>query len=176
LEEEVRGFGFEGDVADFVDDEQRCSPEPAELVVEAALGVGVAEACDPFGGGRERDGVTGLACSDRDADGEVGFPGAGRPEEDDVVACVDEVECAEVRDDVALEGALVVEVEVFEGLAGREPCGADAASPPWSWRAATSRSRQAARNSSCVQLSVRARSASRSNAAASDGAFSARHR
>jgi hypothetical protein len=38
----------------------------------------------------------------------------------------DEVEGAEVGDDVAFEGALVVEVELLEGLAGREPGGPDA--------------------------------------------------
>jgi N-methylhydantoinase A/oxoprolinase/acetone carboxylase beta subunit len=49
-------------------------------------------------------------------------------------------------------------------------------SPPWASRAATSRCRQAARNSSCVQPSDRARSARRSTAPASEGAFSARVR
>jgi hypothetical protein len=44
-------------------------------------------------------------------------------------------------------------------------------SPLWSWRAATSRSRHAARNSSWVQPSLRARSASRSTQRASEGAF-----
>src|SRR5437879_9490303 len=52
--------------------------------------------------------------------------GSGRAEEDDVVAALDEVEGAEVSDDVTLEAALVVEVELLEGLAGREPGGADA--------------------------------------------------
>ncbi len=126
LEEQVGGFGFEGDVADFVDDEERVAAEAAELVVEPAGGVGVGEAVDPFGGGGERDAVAGLAGPDGQADGEVGLAGAGRAEEHDVVAGVDEVEGAEVGDHVALEGALVVEVEVLEGLAGREPGGADA--------------------------------------------------
>ena len=64
LEEQVGGFGFEGDVADFVDDEERVAAEAAELVVEAAWRVGVAEAVDPFGGGGERDAVAGLAGAD----------------------------------------------------------------------------------------------------------------
>ena len=126
LEEQVGGFGFEGDVADFVDDEQRVAAEAAELVVESAGGVGVGEAVDPFGGGGEGDAVAGVAGADAEADGEVGLAGAGRAEEHDVVAGGDEVEGAEVGDDVAFEGALVVEVELVEGLAGREAGGADA--------------------------------------------------
>ena len=59
-------------------------------------------------------------------DGEMGLAGAGRPEEHDVVLGFDEVERAEMGDHVALEGALVIEVEVLEGLAGREAGGADA--------------------------------------------------
>jgi hypothetical protein len=50
LEEEVGGLGFEGDVADFVDDEQRDPPESGELDLEPSLGVSVGEAGDPFGG------------------------------------------------------------------------------------------------------------------------------
>ena len=49
-------------------------------------------------------------------------------------------------------------------------------SPPWDSRAATSRCRQAARNSSWVQDSARARSASRGTDSRSVGAFSARVR
>ena len=87
--------------------------------------VGVAEAGDPFGGGGERDAVAGLAGPDPETGREVGLAGAGRPEEHDVVLGLDEVEGAEMGDHVAFEGALVVEVEVLEGLAGREPGGPD---------------------------------------------------
>ena len=101
LEEQVGGFGFEGDVADFVDDDQRVAAEPAQLVVETAGGVGEGEAVDPFGGGGEHDAVPGVAGADGHTDGEVGLAGAGRAEEDDVVAGGDEVEGGEVGDDVA---------------------------------------------------------------------------
>ena len=36
LEEEVRGFWFEGDGADFVDDDQRTAAETSQLVVESS--------------------------------------------------------------------------------------------------------------------------------------------
>ena len=105
---------------------ERVAAEAAELVVEAAGVVGGGEPVDPFGGGGEGDAVAGLAGADRQADREVGLAGAGRTQEHDVVAGGDEIEGAEVGDDVAFEGALVVEVELLEGLAGREAGGTDA--------------------------------------------------
>ena len=127
LEEQVGGLGFEGDVADLVDDQQRDAAEAGELVLEAAGVVGVGEAGDPLGGGGERDAVAGLAGPDAQPGGQVGLAGAGRPEEHDVVFGGDEVQGAQVGDDLAFEGPLVVEVEVLQGLAGGEPGRADAA-------------------------------------------------
>ena len=71
--------------------------------------------------------MAGLAGADRQPGREVGLAGAGRAEEHDVVLGGDEVERPEVRDDVALEAAGVVEVELLQTLAGREPGGPDAA-------------------------------------------------
>ena len=71
--------------------------------------------------------MPGLAGADRDAGGQVGLAGAGRAEEDDVLLGGDEVQGAQVGDQVAFEAAGVVEVELLQGLAGREPGGADAA-------------------------------------------------
>jgi hypothetical protein len=89
----------------------------------------------------------------------VRLAGAGRPEEDGIGAGFDEVEGAEVGDDVLADAALVVEVEVLEGLSRREAGGGDAG--------LASRSRQAARKSSWLQASARARSARRSTPASS---------
>jgi hypothetical protein len=136
--------------------------------------VGVGEPADPLGGGRERDAVPGLAGPDAQPGGQVCFPGAGRAEEHDVVFRGDEVEGAQVGDDLAFEGPLMVEVEVLQGFAAGNLAARMRPSPPWDSRAATSRCRQAARNSSCVHDSARVRSASRSTAPASDGAFSGR--
>ncbi len=88
--------------------------------------VGVGEPGDPLGGGGEQDPVPGLAGPDRQADREMGLAGAGRAEEHDVVAGGDEVQGAQVGDQVAAEAAGVVEIELFQGLAGGEPGGADA--------------------------------------------------
>jgi hypothetical protein len=71
--------------------------------------------------------VPGLAGADRQAGGQVGLAGAGWAEEDHVLLPGDEVQGAQVGDDVALEAAGVVEVELLQGLAGREPGGSDPA-------------------------------------------------
>ena len=71
--------------------------------------------------------MTGLAGADGQSDGEVGLAGAGRAEEDHVVAGGDEVQGAQVGDGVAFERAGVVEVELLQALAGGETGSADAA-------------------------------------------------
>ena len=89
--------------------------------------VGVGQPVDPLAGGGEQDPVPGLAGAHRQTDREVGFAGAGRAEEHDVVLGGDEVQGAEVGDEFAFEAAGVVEVELLERLAGGEPGRADAA-------------------------------------------------
>ena len=177
MEEQVGGFGFEGDVADLVDDEQRVAAEPDELGLQPAGVVGVGEPGDPFGGGGEQDPVPGLAGADRQPDREVGLAGAGWAEEHDVVAGGDEVQGAQVGDGVAFEAAGVVEVELLQATcgpgSGRRGCGPRRRGTS---RAETSRCRQATRNSSWVQDSARARSASRGTDSRSVGAFNARVR
>ena len=79
LEEQVRRFGFERDVADFVDDQAGVAAEPDQLVLEPAGVVGVGEPVDPLGGGGEQDPVPGLAGADRQAGREVGLPVPGGP-------------------------------------------------------------------------------------------------
>ena len=126
-EHEVGGLGVERDVADLVDDEQRDERQPPQLGVEAVLALGFGEPGDPFGRGRERDALAGQAGADRDRDREVRLAGPGRAEQDDVLAGVQEVELAEVLDDLALDRALEGEVELLERLAGGEARGLDAA-------------------------------------------------
>ena len=59
----------------------------------------------------------------------MGLAGAGWAEEDDILFACNEVEGAEVGDGVAFEAAGVVEVELLQTLAVREPGGADPALP-----------------------------------------------
>jgi hypothetical protein len=71
--------------------------------------------------------LAGQAGADRDGDRQVGFAGAGRAEQDHVLARVQEVELAEVLDDRLLDRALEGEVELLKRLARREARGLDAA-------------------------------------------------
>jgi hypothetical protein len=176
LEEEVGGFGFEGDVADLVHYEEGVGAELGQLGVEVAGVVGGGEAVDRLGGGGEGDAVAGLAGADGQTDREVGLAGAGWAEEDHVLLRGDEVQGAQVGDLGAGDAAQVALVEVLEGLEGGEVGGADArfAAVGLVSRAATSRCRQAVRNSVWVQFSATARSARRSAASSRAGAFIAR--
>ena len=65
--------------------------------------------------------MAGLAGSDPDSDRQMGFAGAGRSEEDDVLSSQDEVESPEMEEGVSFQAALMVEVELFDGLPCREP-------------------------------------------------------
>jgi hypothetical protein len=67
-EHEVGRGGVEGDVADLVDDHERDPEQLAQLFVEAALPLGVAEAGDPLGRGREGDALAGEAGADAERD------------------------------------------------------------------------------------------------------------
>ena len=72
--------------------------------------------CDP---------LAGQAGADRDGDRQVGLAGAGRAEQHHVLAGVEEVELAQVLDDLLLDRALEGEVELLQGLSGREAGGLD---------------------------------------------------
>ena len=128
-EHEVGGLGVERDVADLVDDQQRDAAQALEFFFEAPGALGVAEAGDPFGRSGERDAVAGQAGADPERDRQVRFAGAGRSEQDDVLAAGEEVELAEVFDDGLLDRALEGEVELLERFVGREPRGADPDAP-----------------------------------------------
>src|SRR5262249_9406032 len=69
--------------------------------------------------------LPGQAGADREGDREVGLAGAGRAEQDHVVAGVEEVELAEVLDHGLLDRALKREVELLEGLSRWEAGGLD---------------------------------------------------
>ena len=175
-EHQVGGLGVERDVAHFVDHEQRDEAEPAQLGLEAALALGIAEAGDPFGGGGEGDALAGQAGPDRDGDREVGLAGPGRAEQHDVVAGVQEVELAEVLDHLALDRALEGEVELLERLAGGKAGRLDAGLAAVALARGDLGGEQRLGEALVAPLSSRARSASLGSARAAAGAFSARNR
>src|SRR3954453_16560007 len=126
LEEQVCGLGFERHVADLVDDQQRIATQAAELVLQPAGVMGLGQPGDPLGGGGELDPVAGLAGADGQPGGQVRLAGAGRAEQQHVFLRGDEVQRAQVGDQLTLEAAGVVEVELLQALAGWETGGADA--------------------------------------------------
>ena len=54
VEEQVRRFGFERDVADLVDHQQRVAAQPEEFRLQPSAAVGVGEPVDPLAGGGEQ--------------------------------------------------------------------------------------------------------------------------
>lgn len=82
---------------------------------------------------------------DPERDRQIGLPGSGWPEEDDVLGLGQEVELGEVGDERPVDGTRDREVEVVEGLRRREAGGLDRAVPPWLSRELTSSVRTAAR-------------------------------
>ena len=90
MEEQVRGFGFEGQVADFVDDDQPVTAQPGQFLRQAALPVGVGQAGDPFGGGGEQNPLALMGGDDAQRGGQMRLPGAGRPEKNHVAGLEEE--------------------------------------------------------------------------------------
>jgi hypothetical protein len=86
--------------------------------------VGVGEPGDPVGRGREQHPVSVVGGGHAQGGGEVGLPGAGRAEEDDVAGLGQEPTRRECCDLLAY-GGLGVEVEVLQRLHRTEPGGAD---------------------------------------------------
>jgi hypothetical protein len=68
----------------------------------------------------------------------MGLAGAGRAEQDDVLARVQEVELAEMLDDLALDRALEGEVELLERFRAGKRAALMRLSPPWLSREETS--------------------------------------
>ena len=92
--------------------------------------MGGTQAVHPLSSGREGDAVPGQAGPDAKGNGEMTLAGAGRAEEHGIGLGLDEVQGAEVGHHVLAHAALVFEVEVLDGLAGREAGGADAGFAP----------------------------------------------
>lgn len=104
----------------------------------------------------------------------MGLAGAGRAQQDDVLAAVQEVELAEVLGDLSSAGRM--KSNSSRVLRAGNRAALIRFSPPWLSREATSVESTASRNFSCDQLSSRARSARFGTALAAAGAFRARKR
>ena len=120
LEEQACAALCDGQVSDFVDDEQRGPREEADFFGELALSFGFREAFGGFGEGRFVDAFSGFDGGDAEGGREVGFSGSRRSEEVDGFASPDEVELGQRGDSLAVERRLECEVEVFDRFGGEE--------------------------------------------------------
>ena len=177
MEEQVGGLGFELDVADFVDDDQRVAPESDEFLLEPAGVVGFGQSGDPFGrrwrtGRGARPDTPGWRC--RWPDGSCRCPaGRGTPRclwRRRSPRCPRWAMVSRLRPRAWSKSNSSKDFRDGNRAARMRP------SPPWDSRAETSRCRHATRNSSWVQDSERARSASRATASRMVGVFRARVR
>ena len=116
LEEQVGGAGVVGEVAQFVDHDQRRPGVVAEAAFEGACGLLSVEVEQEVGGGGEEGGVSGEDGLVGDVLGEHGFAEALGPDQDDVLAAGEEVEGEDAFEDGAVEGGRPVPVPVGEGL------------------------------------------------------------
>ena len=127
-EHQVGGLGVERDVADLVDDEQRDEAEAAQLGLEAALALGLGEPGDPLGRGRElrpagRPGRRGSTS----AIARWVLPVPGGPSRTTFSLACRKSSWPRCSTTGLLDRALEGEVELLQGLAGREAGGLDPA-------------------------------------------------
>ncbi|HEX2467478.1 MAG TPA: hypothetical protein VHJ54_04670 [Solirubrobacterales bacterium] len=129
-----------------------------------------------LGRGRERDPLTGEAGADSDRDRQVGLAGSRRPEQDHVLAGMEEVELAQVLDDLLLTERWKVKSNSSSFFRPGNRAVLIRFSPPRLSREATSAESTASKKRSCDHSSSRARSASLGVALAAAGAFRVRKR
>ena len=116
LEEKAGLRCFQGEVADFIDDEKFGPGEVFHFAVEAVFGHGLGEAAGDIDGGGEVNAMAELGGDQAQADGQVGFADAGRTEEDEVAPFVKEASGGQFIDEPAVERRLGLELEVIEFL------------------------------------------------------------
>src|SRR5712691_3256666 len=120
LKEEIGAGPVDRQIADLVDDEQARDGIQLEPLVQAPLGRGLGERGDQAGRRREEHAIPALDRLEAQPDGQVRLADAGRPEEDDILAVLDEVTATERLDLLLVERGLIVEVEGLQALHERE--------------------------------------------------------
>src|SRR5262249_7974437 len=120
LEEQVGALAVDGQVADLVDDEQPGHGVDLELVIQAAFGQRLRQGGDEDGGRGEQHAVAVLDGLEAEADGEMGFAHAGRAENHEVLAVLDEVAGAQRLDLLLVDRGLVAESDAPEAFDERD--------------------------------------------------------
>ena len=120
MEEQARAALRDGQVSDFIDDEDRGPCEEADFFGELALSFGFGEGFGEFRERRLVDAFSGFDGGDAQGCGEMGLSGSGRSEEVDGFASPDEVELGQRGDSLPVERGLECEVEAFDRFGGEE--------------------------------------------------------
>jgi hypothetical protein len=120
VEEHVGGVGPVGEIADFVDDEQRRVSVCNEGVSKTSLAKGRRELVDELGSSDEERIESVLDGAVSDGDGEMGFPAAGFSHEDETSSLGEEVGGKSRAEEGQAYGRLQCEVEVVDGLEERK--------------------------------------------------------
>src|SRR5262249_9160737 len=121
LEEQVGALPIDGQIADLVDDEQAGHRVELEFVVEPPLPEGPGQRTDERGGRGEQHAVAVFDGLEAEPDREMRLAHAGRPEDDQVLAMLDEVAGTERLDLLLVDRRLVAEIEALQALDEREP-------------------------------------------------------
>ena len=122
LEEQVAAAGNDRQVADLVDDQERCAAEIAQALPELPFALGGGQRGDDVGQSGEVDALAGLDRLDGERGGQVALAGAGRAEQMHDLGTVDEGQLGQGEDAVAIERGLEGEVEAGERLDRGQPC------------------------------------------------------
>jgi hypothetical protein len=120
LEEQVAGTSTDAEVAELIDDQQRCPAEIPDALPQAAFAIGLGEAIDDIAERREVDAAAGPHGLDAECCRQMRLAGAGLADEVDHLVPIDEVETGERHDSVAIERGLEREVEAGQGLDRRQ--------------------------------------------------------
>ena len=121
LEEQIAAAGHDGQVADFVDDQERGAAKVAHAFAKRPFLLGLGERGDDVGESGEGDTASGFDRLDRECGGEMALAGAGWAEQVHHLGAVDEVQLGQCQDAVAIERGLEGEVEAGERLDGGQP-------------------------------------------------------
>jgi hypothetical protein len=116
--------------------------------------VGLGQAGDSVGSGRERDTVPGVAGLGRQRGRKVGFAGAGGSEKDHVLLGGDEIQRPHVSDLTRLMPVAWVKSNSSNNLWAGNRAALTLSSPSWAARAVTSRSRQAGSQDLIMALAI----------------------
>ncbi|KAG5735224.1 hypothetical protein E4T56_gene17581, partial [Termitomyces sp. T112] len=133
LEEEIGAARRDGQIADFIHDQQRSTGVEADFLGQSPLALGLGKRLDQLGQRAAVDTAPGPDGSHADGSGQMGFSRAGRPEKMKHFGPVDKLELRQRGDAMSVERRLEGEVEAFNGFDRQETRGAQrhADAPPF---------------------------------------------